>query len=171
MNAPVSSQMKDIHHILSEAVSLLPVGTQQQAREAIKDGQVTPQIVAALIAKLELTFSETKNKSDESPVLAKVDSLASTIRSIEQRIKESSDSRGAQGEDKHDKLLLSRMEGLRADMRKMEDGLAALEPYQHWKVFVLMGLSLAVGGLVGWYVHSNYKTVGARHHYTEVQGE
>lgn len=142
-----------------EAIGYLPPEDQQSAREALKNEKLTPALLAALILKLDETVRETRAATPaESGLITKVELLTNALRGIEQRLKETTDTRVVTPSDtKGIAKLDETVRGLREDMRGLQDGLAALRPYHRGKVIAAFVVVFALGCVAGWYGRIEYR--------------
>lgn len=151
-------KVKSPRDYLNEAVATLNPEEQQAARDAVKTGMFTPALAAALSLKIEEAIREQRANPTDAGLATKVELLTNALRAVEQRLKDSLATRENTGLSKSEETMLNHVQGLRDDMRGMQDGLAALRPYHRKKIIWVAIVIFLLGGVAGWYVRIGYRT-------------
>lgn len=150
-------KIKNPRDYLNEAIALLDPEEQQAARNAVKTGILTPALAAALSVKIEEAVREQRANPADAGLATKVELLTNALRSVEQRLKDNAASREPTSSSKPDETLAKHVQGLREDMRGVQDDLASLRPYHRTKIIWLAVAVFALGCIAGWYGRIEYR--------------
>lgn len=135
----------------------LPPEHQPAARQALAEKAFSPLILEAAMKQVEESAVMAAKAAAAGNVQA-IAELNKSVVSLEKRLSDKpADALTPQTLRGELSGIGAVVEASRDEMRRLEDKVDTLAPYQLWKVYVIAGLALLVGAITSWHVRPIYK--------------
>lgn len=141
---------------LAELASSAPPEDQQTLRAELKSLALSPMLAALIAQRLESTVREARVVERDSAVSPKLDNILVRLTALEKRL-ESTAAPSAGNDTKVGSKIAEQVQGLREDMRGVQNHLIANRPLSWKKVFFVSLVLLVIGGVAGWHVRREYR--------------
>lgn len=149
---------RPVQNYLADCIARqLPPEKQPAARQALAELAVNPLLVEAALLQIEesATAAAKTAAAGQSQAIAE---LNKSLLTLEKRLSDKpADAVTPQALRVELAGLGAMVESGRDELRRLEDKVDTLAPYQLWKVYVIAGAALMLGAVVSWNIQPIYK--------------